>query len=306
MVDETVCPNCGKSKRPQYKLCYYCNEKEKQKPTIETTKETPSPKKLGGLLKKVGKGIVKGVKTIADVPAKKIQIQQWKDQILRRMNEDELHRLCREKNIATKTTKSDFEENERTGEIHWKEYDYNYTYDELVGRIKYRVSLDDIISYAKRNLIDVREILGKIEHKKSEWKVKEITETMKESGSTLMLELEKAIHEFKPLRQYNEEENYQDNLASFLQSRFPDTDIEIERGSTRPDIVVEGIAIEIKGPTLDIGLISISDKCMRYPQYFHHGLICVLFDVRVYPQRYEDWVRGMKNTYPDVIVIKKS
>jgi len=280
-----------------------------QQINVETTEEISTSKKLGGFLKKVavatGKGIVKGVKKIADASAQKIQIQRWKDQILRRMNKGELYRLCREKNIATRTTKSEVKENKKTGETYWKDYEYSYTSNELVGRIKFRVSLEDIISFAKRNHINIRDVIGDIDHKKADWKVKELTETMKESGSTILLELEKAIHEFKPLRRYYEEILYQDSLASWLKSKFHDTDVEIGRGSTRPDIVVEGIAIEVKGPTDIGGLQTISDKCMRYKQYFPHGLICVLFDVQVYPQRYEDWLRGMKNTFPDVIVIKK-
>jgi len=126
-----------------------------QQINVETTEEISTSKKLGSLFKKMavatGKGIVKGVKKIADVSAQKIQIQRWKDEILRRMNKGELYRLCREKNIATKTTKSRLKENKKTGETHWKDYEYNYTYDELVGRIKLRVSLEDIISFAKRN-----------------------------------------------------------------------------------------------------------------------------------------------------------
>ena len=35
MVENSVCPNCGKPKKPWFKLCYECNEKEKQKPTCE-------------------------------------------------------------------------------------------------------------------------------------------------------------------------------------------------------------------------------------------------------------------------------
>jgi predicted nuclease of restriction endonuclease-like RecB superfamily len=35
MVDATKCPSCGKPKKAWFKLCYECNEKEKQKPTCE-------------------------------------------------------------------------------------------------------------------------------------------------------------------------------------------------------------------------------------------------------------------------------
>jgi len=34
-MDTTKCPSCGKPKKAWFKLCYECNEKEKQKPTCE-------------------------------------------------------------------------------------------------------------------------------------------------------------------------------------------------------------------------------------------------------------------------------
>jgi hypothetical protein len=35
MDNPTKCPNCGKTKKPWFKLCYECSQKEKQKPTCE-------------------------------------------------------------------------------------------------------------------------------------------------------------------------------------------------------------------------------------------------------------------------------
>lgn len=34
-MDKTICPNCGKSKKPWFALCWDCTEKEKQKPKCE-------------------------------------------------------------------------------------------------------------------------------------------------------------------------------------------------------------------------------------------------------------------------------
>ena len=266
-----------------------------------TTQETQS--KWKSLVKKAvvatGKGIAKGAKKIADSTRKTMQVRRWKGDILRRMYMNQLKRLCFEKRISTK--KSELKES-RSGGFYWKEY--NCTKADLVGRLKNKASLDDIISFAKRNHINIRDILRDIDRKKAEWKVKEITETMKEGGISLILDVEKTIREFRPLRRYDKEIFYQDSLASWLKSKFPNTDIEVSRGSTRPDIVVEGIAIEVKGPTYDKDLQTISDKCMRYCQYFPQGLICVLFNVYVNHHRYKDWEKGMKETFPDVKIIK--
>lgn len=34
-MDKTICPNCGKTKKPWFALCWDCTEKEKQKPRCE-------------------------------------------------------------------------------------------------------------------------------------------------------------------------------------------------------------------------------------------------------------------------------
>jgi hypothetical protein len=270
---------------------------------VEETVAEETKSKFGSLLKKAviatGKGIVKGAKKIANSTRKTMQIRQWKDDILRRMSMSQLKRLCFEKRISTK--KSVLKES-RSGGLYWKEY--NCSKADLVGRLKNKATLDDIIFFAKRNHINIRDILRDIDQKKADWKVKEITETMKEAGVSLFLEVEKAVREFRPLRKYDKEIFYQDSLASWLRSKFPDTDIEVSRGSTRPDIVVEGIAIEVKGPTFEKDLQTISDKCMRYRQYFPQGLICVLFSVYVNQHRYNDWEQGMEKTFPDVKIIK--
>lgn len=107
-----------------------------------------------------------------------------------------------------------------------------------------------------------------------------------------------------PLRRYDKEIYYQDTLASFLRSKFPSTKIEDSRGSTRPDIVVKGIAIEIKGPTYYKDLQTVADKCLRYTQNFPNGMICVLFNVNVNENRYREWLKGVNTYYPDVKVVR--
>ena len=260
-----------------------------------------SKKSLGKrIAAKVGKGIVKGIKKIARSSRKRVKIFRWKGAILRRMTMRQLKKLCFEKNVSTK--KIVLEEDERSGEIYWKEL--NCSKSDLVSRLRYNVSLDAIISFVKRNRINIRDILVDIDRKKAEWKMKELTEKISKKGSDFLLKLEKIIREFVPMRQYDTEIYYQDSLASFLKAKFPNTRIEEPRGSTRPDIVVKGIAIEIKGPTSARDLQSIADKCLRYPQYFPNGMICVLFNVNVNEHRYQEWLKGMNKQYPDVKVIK--
>jgi hypothetical protein len=247
---------------------------------------------------KMGKGVVKGVKKVADSSKKRSQNRKWKGTILRRMTMSQLKHLCFERNISTKKTIL----KEHSDDVYIEKR--NCSKSELVSRLKKKAPLDATISSAKRNHINIREILVDIDRKKAEWKAKELKEKISISGSNLLLEIEKAIREFRPFRRYDKEFYYRDTLAKWLESKFSDTEIEVRSGSTIPDIVVKGIAIEVKGPTIYRDLISIPDKCIRYPQYFPNGLICVLFSVDVSKSRYEDWLKGMKDKFPEIIVIK--
>ena len=301
-------------------------EREKQEPTInQTTNHTyrspqteskeekadgpeeiieESQSKWKTLVKKAvvvtGKGIAKGVKKIADSTKKTMQIRRWKEDVLRRMYMNQLKRLCFEKRVSTK--KSELKES-RSGGFYWKEY--NCTKGDLVDRLKNKVSLDDIISFAKRNHINIRDILRDIDKKKAEWRVKELSDIIEETGESIIPNLEKIILEFQPSRRYDNELPYQIELAGFLKSYYQDTKIEERRGNTRPDIVVEGVAIEVKGPTRDHDLVTLTDKCGRYRQYFPPNLIIVLFDIRVNQYRLNETVKSIKNIFPEVVIIKK-
>jgi hypothetical protein len=274
---------------------------EKVIPTDMTEEQTSGNEK--SLTKKVagtiGRGMVMGIKKLVRYSKKKRQIRKWKDAILRRMKMSQLKKLCFEQKVSIKKTEL---REDKNGELYWKEL--NCTKRDLVSRLKNRSSLNTIISFAQRNNIRIKDVLTDREKKMREWELKSLHDKVKKTGSNFLLQLEKAIRKFTPIRHYNKELPYQDTLASVLRERFPSTKIEVSRGSTRPDIVVRGVAIEIKGPTGMKDLQTIADKCLRYPQYYPRGMICVLFNVTVSDQLYTDWLKGMKRDYPEVIVIR--
>ncbi len=123
-------------------------------------------------------------------------------------------------------------------------------------------------------------------------------------GDSLFNDVVSEIKKFKPARKYHDEFTYQVGLVEFLRSKFPNANIEQQKGSSRPDIVIDHIAIELKGPTKTIELQTIADKCMRYYQHFEE-LIIVLFEVEVNEQRYNEWKIGVNNTFPNVKIICK-
>jgi len=112
------------------------------------------------------------------------------------------------------------------------------------------------------------------------------------------------IQTFRPSQQWNGEEGYHAELQGYLKVFFKDARVEVQRGSSRPDIVINDIAIEVKGPTYFEGLQSIADKCIRYTQHFHERLIVVLFDVKINDYIYQEWLVGMNRTFPLIKVIR--
>lgn len=166
-----------------------------------------------------------------------------------------------------------------------------------------RTTVDDIIEFAKRNKVPIKDLLDKIE---SEREVESLEE--KDPLTTddpVYNEVCNAINTFSPLSKYDNELPYHIDLARYLKERFPSTKIEFQRSSSRPDIVVDGIAIEVKGPTDQRDLDTIPSKCIRYPQYFKRGLIIVLFDLQTTDRYYDDWKGGLKSTFPNVNIFKK-
>ena len=131
-------------------------------------------------------------------------------------------------------------------------------------------------------------------------------EVIKKKYGDLFSSVVNEINCFKTLLPYYENElPYHIDLARCLQIKFPMLQIELQRGSSRPDIVIGDIAIEIKGPTYEEGLQSIADKCLRYQHHFKK-MIVVLFDIRTKTKRfYTEWEDGMKKNFPDVMIIKK-
>ncbi|MEM7821437.1 MAG: FeoB-associated Cys-rich membrane protein [Candidatus Aenigmatarchaeota archaeon] len=134
------------------------------------------------------------------------------------------------------------------------------------------------------------------------WKKEDEEAKEKES---LFYRVVKEIEEFTPAKEeLRHEYNYQLNLHGWLKRTFPSAVIEKQKGSSRPDIVVDTIAIEIKGPTGRAELETIASKAMRYSHYYE-GLIVVLFELKVSPQYYQEWLEGLKRHFPNVRVIVK-
>jgi len=178
-----------------------------------------------------------------------------------------------------------------------------------IKHVQRNVSLDNIKDYAKKQRINISDIVREEEDLAGERAAilsGAPVEPAEPSGpdDPFLQSVMAAINEFEPARAYSEEAHYQLELNGWLKSEFPSADIEVQTGYTRPDIVIDRVAIEIKGPTRARDLNTILDKCYRYLQNYDH-LIIVLFDVNVKADRYAEWLDSIKTHFPDVPVIRK-
>ncbi len=137
----------------------------------------------------------------------------------------------------------------------------------------------------------------------SKWKKEGELAAEKESLTARIVE---EIGKFKPARaRLGHEFSYQLNLHGYLSKTFPQAVIERQKGSSRPDIVIDDVAIEIKGPTGKPELQTIADKLLRYPQHYKE-VIVVLFEMQHINQRYyTEWRGGLKAKYPNVKIIER-
>jgi len=114
-----------------------------------------------------------------------------------------------------------------------------------------------------------------------------------------------AIKEFRPSRRYRDEYGYHTELQGWMRSRFPNSKVEILTGASRPDIVIGDIAIEVKGPTDNQALNTLTTKCLKYSQYYRN-LIFVLFEESFSERNFNEIMQGVKRYFPHVEVIRES
>lgn len=232
-------------------------------------------KELGAV---VGKGIAKGTRTIVKAAQKRIRGRRRKEQIVDRMFPRVVRQLSYNKGLKPRPS--------RGGRL---------TNDDYKREVRAKVSLEELIEFADKKRIPIRDIRDRIDEEKAE---QEYQALLKDSDmSDEFKNVVRSIIDFKPLKNYRFEYHYQSELTQWLRSRFSNTQMESQRGSSRPDIVVNGIAIEVKGPTKEEDLVTIADKCMRYSKYFKRGIIFVLFNVRVNQYRYKEWSERIKDTH---------
>ena len=160
----------------------------------------------------------------------------------------------------------------------------------------------------ERKRIAENERLFKIENEKAERErqIQREERLRKEAEfkATLFGQVIDTSEKFHPTRPWGDEERYHIELQGFLRAFFPNTKFEVQTGASRPDIVIENIAIEIKGPTDSTALVTLADKCMRY-SYHYENMIIVLFEPNFSDGRFDEFNKGMARHFPHVKIIVK-
>ena len=123
--------------------------------------------------------------------------------------------------------------------------------------------------------------------------------------ATLFERLVRAIEEFTPSTVWNNESGYHAELYSVLKQRFPELSVDSQKDSSRPDLVIQDIGIEVKGPTDGGELKTLPDECLRYSPHYQN-LIFVLFKPEFTELLYKEICDGISRTYPNVKIIRKA
>lgn len=146
-------------------------------------------------------------------------------------------------------------------------------------------------------------------HGERRWGTAQEVESWRASDSeeaeleVMVTDIENSIRAFSPQR-YDHELPYHAELTGWLKAKYADrVEHEIGRGSSRPDLVIQNVAIEVKGPTLQNALASLSDKCNRYSTHYK-AMILVLFDVRVSESLFDEWERSLRPHHPNVRILR--
>lgn len=244
-----------------------------------------------GILDKVGDAIKKAGKFTYEKIKETKERHDLKMKLLKRFTPKQL------KNLALQHGHNGWEE-----DFDGKRYRSNTS--DFLHYASWNISFEDVKDFAVHNRIQIADIIREekeLERKRKPDQSVSSDEIMPLSRFKQVIEI---IEQFEPSRTYRDEYGYHNELQGWLKAHFKDAIVEHQTGSSRPDIVIGDIAIEVKGPTRTRDLKTIADKCNRYLQYYSN-LVVVLFEVDVNERYYHEWVNGINRHYSNVEIIRK-
>jgi hypothetical protein len=122
--------------------------------------------------------------------------------------------------------------------------------------------------------------------------------------SKLALAVYNSIEEFRPSNSYDKEKPYHDELFSHLKKEFPQAEMEPMIQGGRPDIEIERIAVEVKGPTRNRDLDTLTSKVLIYGSKYTF-VFCILFKPEFSESRFQVLKEALQQRLPHCGVITK-
>jgi len=101
------------------------------------------------------------------------------------------------------------------------------------------------------------------------------------------------IRNFKYQPTFRDERPYHAMLYGYLKGKGFDVEYEVGTEGSRPDLVIDGIAVEVKGPTDSMALQTLSHKIVKYSNHYRY-LILVLFDCICSKYTLDETVTGIE------------
>jgi len=113
----------------------------------------------------------------------------------------------------------------------------------------------------------------------------------------------KAIEKYEPPPRHSTIEiAYHWALFEYLRNKFPSNKVGLEtrtEDGARPDITIDHIAIEVKGPTGANDLDTLIAKCWKFSQHYKN-IIFVLFAPKYRPQKLDQVKAEIRKRYPEI------
>jgi hypothetical protein len=119
--------------------------------------------------------------------------------------------------------------------------------------------------------------------------------------------LERSIHAiegYSPTTVYPDSERYRAEMGAYLRENLSGHTVEVHDHWSKPPIVIDTIAVDVKGPADDHALETLSTNCLQYARSYR-SLIVVLFDRRFSSDHYDDMIAKLEGIFQNVTVILK-
>ncbi len=175
------------------------------------------------------------------------------------------------------------------------------TKNQKIKKIASRLSLDDILRYARRFKVKYKDLIEELDRFRAKIESKKIVTR----ATNKLNEIVKALTEFKP-EPIRDEEELEKQLYQYLKAKFPQLPIERQKviGRYRADLFIAPCGIEIKVPKSSTHLQRLIGQVQDYSEYFECMITVILDTGKI--RNLSSYVEKLKEQGVYPIIIKGS